>query len=234
MADSILTSQIAGAILQEMRLQKNAEIFEGTTRSPFEIQTLVLDLSTAKTVQDPYIIGFPFKSLFVRDATDATVNVSLKPQTRDSFQSGVTLRLNDSLDFDVQQSSGFISWAAQSGKSITLVFFVNAAFKSGSQVAQSAGGVAIIDGTSYTDTAATTVATTEQLVFALDSTRKKGTIQNGTGGSVFVGKTGVTNTGATRGFEILPGETFYWRNTASLYAYPMAASTNGLFLRSET
>jgi hypothetical protein len=219
MAEVTMTSEIAKAILNEMTLQRKAEIFQGSTASLFEIQTMTLDLSTARAITNPLRIGFPFKSLFVRSATDNSVAVTLRPLTADSYQSGVDLRLNDSLDFDQQQASGFLSWSAQSGKSITLVFFVNASFKSGSQVSQTAGGVAIVDGSSFTRTVTTLAAATATSILASDTTRKICSIQNNTGGYLYVGDSTITDSGSTIGLAVAPGAIFQWRNTAQLYGY---------------
>lgn len=232
--DVTMTAAVAKAILQEMNLQRRAEIFDGTTRSLFEIQTMTLDLTTASLVTSPLRIGFPFKSLFVRSATDNTTTITLRPLTADSYQSGVDLKLNDSLDFDQQQASGFLTWAAQSGKSVTLVFFVNASFKSGSQVSQTAGGVAIVDGSSFSETYPTLSAATNGSILAQDTTRKIATIRNYSGQSIFVGSSSVTNSGATIGEEIQPGATYYWRNTAQLFGYAASAvSAGGIYIRSE-
>lgn len=222
MAEVTMTSEIAKAILMDMKLQRRAEIFDGTTVNPFEVQSLTLDLSTARLSTDPLLIGFPFRSLFMRSATDNSVAVTFRPQTRDSFQSGVDLKLNDSLDFDIQQSGGYLSWAAQSGKSITIVFFVNARFVSGSQVSQTAGGVAIVDGSSFTRTVTTLAAATATSILSTDTTRKISNIQNNTGASIFVGDSTITGSGATVGYEVAAGSTFQWRNTAQLYAYSVA------------
>lgn len=214
-----MTKEVARALLQEMKLQKEAEVFEGTTKSPFEIQAITLDLSTACLSTAPYRIGFPFRSLFVRNATDNSVSITVRPQTQDSFQSGVDLKLNDSLDFEIQQSGAYLSWAAQAGKSLTLIIFVNALFKSGSQVSQTAGGVAIIDGSSFTRTVTTLAAATATSVLSQDTTRKISNIQNNTGADLFVGDSTITASGATIGYTVAPGATFQWRNTAQLYAY---------------
>lgn len=224
MAD-ILTSDLAARILYEVRAKQRADIFTDTTEVPFEVQTLTLTLTTAKTTEDPYPINFPFRSVFIRDATDASVSVKLKPSTRNSYQSTIDLRLNDSWGKDRPISSASLSWDAQSGKTITLVFFVESEFRSGSQVSQNAGGVSISDGTAFTTARVALTAATATSVFATSSTRKKGTIQNTTGASIWVGDSTVTNSGSTMGLEVPTGGIFYWNNSAALYAYSVLAST---------
>lgn len=231
----ILDDGIVRRVLADALLKQDAEIFRGSTQQPFEVQVVNLDLTTARTPENPYPIRFPFKSVFVRTATDSSVSLDLRVQTQDSYQGKASLKLNDSLIFGQQQASAFLSWDAQSGKTMSLIFFVSAEFRSGSQVSQNAGGVSISDGTSATDSCVSTTASTVVTCFSANTSRKKGTIQNATGGSIFVGPLNtVSNTGANRGFEVVPGAVFYWRNTAALYAYPAANSTNGLFLREES
>jgi len=231
----IMTRDLAAALLREMKLLKQAEIFEGNSGSPFEIQTMTLALDTAVTIGNPYKIGFPFKSVFVRTATDGSVAVTLRPQTPDSYQSGADLRLNDSLDFDQQQSQAYLTWTAQAGKSITLVFFVNASFQSGSQVSQTAGGVAIVDGSAFVESYPTLSAATAGVLLSTDTTRKIATIRNYSGQSIYVGSSAITNSGATIGEEIAPNGTFYWRNTATLYGYAATAvAAGGLYIRTES
>ena len=215
----IMNQALARTILRDEFLKMKAEIFEDSTSNPFEVQVIDLTLTTARTPENPYRVGFPFKSVFVREATDGTVSVDLRPTTNDSFQSPVKLKLNDSLIMGRPVSEAFLSWSAQAGKTIQLVFFVTSEFRSGSQVSQNAGGVSISDGTAFVNAQLTLVAATALSVFASDSTRKKGTLQNTTGASIWVGASTVTNSGATIGIEVPSGGIFYWSNTAQLYAY---------------
>lgn len=221
----VMDKSLSDTILRDQLLRLKAELFSDTVVNPFEIQTMTLTLTTARDENLPLRIGFPFKSVFVREATDGTVKVKIRPTTQDSYQSGVNLKLNDSLILQRQVSEAFISWDAQSGKTIELVFFVSSEFKSGSQVSQNAGGVSISDGTAFTTARTALTAATATSVLASDSTRKKGTIQNTTGASIWVGDSTVTNSGATMGLEIPTGGVFYWSNTAALYAYSVLAST---------
>lgn len=215
----ILDDSIVRRVLADALLKSDAEIFRGLTERPFEVQVVELDLSTARTPENPYPIKFPFKSVFIREATDSVVNVDMQVQTQDSYQGKVSLKLNDSLVFGQQVSNGFLSWEAQSGKTMSLIFFVSAEFRSGSQVSQTAGGIAIIDGSSFEQSVVALTAATATAIVAQDTTRKQALIVNETGSDVWLGAATVTNTGATRGFKLVPGGVFTWRNTAALYGY---------------
>lgn len=215
----ILDDQIVRRVLADALLKQDAEVFRGSTEQPFEVQVINLDLTTARTPENPYPIRFPFKSVFVRTATDSTVSVDLRVQTQDSYQGKASLKLNDSLIFGQQQASAFLSWEAQSGKTVSLIFFVSAEFRSGSQVSQTAGGIAIIDGSSFTQSVVALTAATATQIVAQDTTRKQLTIVNETGSDVWLGASTVVNTGASRGLKLVTGGVYIWRNTAALYGY---------------
>lgn len=231
----ILTPEIAKAIVDQANRVSSASIFEGSTQKPFEIQKMVIDLSSAKLRTDPLPIGFPFKSVYVSSATDVLANINMIPQTVDSFQSEVPFKLNDSWTCEKPVAKGFLYWTAQTGKTLTLHFFVDSEFRSGSQISQTGGGVSIIDGSSFTTTRVDLTAATATSVLATDTTRKGSSIQNNTGGDVWFGGVSVSNTGANLGERVGPGSLFVYKNTAALYAYSVAGGTgdNGLHLFTE-
>lgn len=216
------TAEEVNLILQRANEVNRASVFEGSTQRPFEVQSMTLDLSTARLETDPLRIGFPFKSVFVRSATDVYVEVSMRPISRDSFQSAVPLKYNDSLVFERQISGAFLHWTAQASKSITLLFFVSSEFRSGSQVSQTGGGVSIIDGSSFSTAVVTLGAASATLVAAQDTTRKQCTIQNNSGNDIWFGGSSVSSSGANLGYKVAANDTFIWRNTAALYAYSAA------------
>ena len=223
MEREILTPEEVALILKSADLVKRARIFEGTTQKPFGVQTITLDLSTAVLSTNPYKVRFPFRSIFVRDATDVYVTVNLQPQSQDSYQSAFAMTKNDGWVADYPVTEAYLYWSAQSGKTITLVFFTDSAFKSGSQISVTGGGVSIVEGSALTGPTrvALSAATAAQIAPAL-STRKLAVIQNKTGASLYVGDSSVTDSGATEGIEILDDGIIYWRNTGALYGYSTA------------
>lgn len=220
MNKEIITPDIASAILSKLREAAQASIFEGNTQKPFAIQTLVIDLSVARDVANPFKVSFPFKSVYVQDATDNNVIIQMQPNTNDSFQSTLQLKKNDSLMLGDPIASAFLSWSAQSGKTITLQFFVNAEFRSGSQISVNSGGVSINDGSSASQSVTTLLAATATQILATDTTRKHAMIQNNTGGDLYFGPTStLSDSGTSKGLWVSAGGFFQWRNTAALYAY---------------
>ena len=220
----IMTKSMADSILNMADELKNSSIYEGNTQRPFSVQSFTLDLSTARLETNPYRIGFPFKSVFVSGATDTNVSVSMKPGAIDSFQSAFPLTKKDSWSVERPVSEAYLYWSAQSGKTITLVFFTDAEFKSGSQISQNSGGVSISDGSSVSAiTRVTLAATTAAIIAPSDSTRILTTIQNKTGADLYIGGTSaVTNSGATEGIKVPADGIIEWRNTGALYGYSVA------------
>ena len=205
------------------------ETLRSINKRPFRVQKIVLDLTTASNQNGlPYFaINIPFSAVFVRTASDSLTNVSLLLDEPSQLQdaSGIPLYINDYIRFPDVVGRGYLSWTAQSGKSITLFIFTRAEFQSGSQLSLSAGGVSINEGSSVTSSAYSTVTTSAAILLAANTNRKVTMIQNQGLVPIFVGGSTVTiDSGAAPGIKINPGENFLWKNTAALYA--VAASSN--------
>lgn len=223
MERNIITPETAALVIEAANQVKQAAIFQGNTNSPFDVQLMTLDLSTAKLAGAPLKIGFPFKSIYIADGTDTTIQIDVQINTQDSFQSSFPMSLNDSWIRDEPTAQAFISWAAQAGKSITIAFFVNSEFQSGKQISVTGGGVSLIDGSSIAlGTAVTLIAATAAAIAPALSTRKIANIQNKTGADLYIGDSTVTNSGATEGIKIPNDGLIEWRNTGALYGYSVA------------
>ena len=218
----IMSPDEAAAIVKNATLIARANIADKISQRPFSVQVQTLTLTSARLSTDPYKISTSFKSLYIQDATDINVYVNVRFNTRDSIQGSFTMKKNDSIILDEPTNEAFLDWPAQSAKTITLVIFTDAAFMSGSQISVTGGGVSIVDGSAFTQSVVTLVASTATSVFASDSNRKMGTIENISGADLFVGASTVTGSGATRGYRIPTGATFQWRNTQQLYAWSAA------------
>lgn len=219
---TIFDNKTSNAVLRDSKTRNQAEIFDDSNSSLFEIQSITLDLTTARETGNPYKISMPLRSVFVRDASDSNTFVNFFPSTVDSYQSAAKLTLNDSLEFGRQLSGANLTWDAQAGKSVTLIFFVSSFFRSGSQVSQTAGGIAIIDGSSFEQSVVSLTAATATVIVSQDTTRKQLTLTNESGADVWVGNSLVVNSGSARGFKVANGAIFTWRNTAALYGYSVA------------
>lgn len=200
---------------------QDAELFS-KQENPFTVQTITIPLDTARDVGNPLTLNIPHRSIYVQDATDVNVTVSVQMQSRDSINSTFAIRKNDAWTNDSIIPQINLSWSAQAGKTITLVFFYNTEFRSGSQISVTGGGVLVSEGSSFVDARQTLAPTTAAVVFSSDSTRALGVIQNTSGASIWVGASTVTNSGSTVGLEVPANGVFEWRNTGALYAYSVA------------
>lgn len=218
------------AFLSTQFIKRSAEIRQATDSKPFQMQKIVLDLTTARLEGNPYKISVPLRSIYVQTASDSitTVNMAVNSDDSQSIQNAVPLKLNDAFDFGFQVASVALTWAAQTGKSITIFLFTDASFRSGSQLSLSAGGVSINDGTAFDNDTVTLTAATATVLFAADTTRKSGTYTNETGADIWLGDSTVTNSGATKGRLLASMQTVTWRNTAALYAYSVLGTTTAV------
>lgn len=219
----IMTAEQAAMILDKFNEIQRARIFEGNTQRPFSVQKMTIDLTTARLSTQPYKIGFPFKSIYVQTATDVYASVNVKLLTQDSSQSSFPMKLNDSFNNEFPIAEAYLDWEAQSGKSITLIFFLDSEYRSGSQISVTGGGVSINDGSSITGpTRVTLAATTAAAIAPADTLRKVATLYNDSGADIFLGDSSVTDSGATKGIPWANGTILYWRNTGALYGYSVA------------
>lgn len=210
-------------IIRDLQDKKSAIIDYQNKNKPVVAHKITVDLGTARAENDPMVVNFSFRSVYVQTATDPAALIYLKPVTKEDLQPAIEFNIKDSWSVDHQISKAFLHWPAQVGKTVTLMFFPQSEFRSGSQLSVNSGGFTLNDGSAFTLTnlALPQVAAT-QLV-ASNFNRKVATIKNETVGSIFIGANNVTDGGATKGFEITPTETFQWRNTSALYAYGIAA-----------
>ena len=231
----VMTREVAELVLSKARELINARIFEGSTQRPFQVQKMVIDLTTATLSTRPLKIGFPFRSLYVQDATDVLVNIDMQIGTQDSLQSPFTIKRNDVWTHEFAVSEAYLSWSAQSGKTITLVFFTDSEFRSGSQISVTGGGVSIVDGSTSSTSRVDLTAATATSVLTANSSRKVATIQNKTGADVWFGGSSVSSTGANLGLKVVAGGSLVFRNTGTLYAYSVLGGTgdNGLLIFEE-
>lgn len=223
MQRQVLTPEEVKIILQNADMIDRARIAEGGWERPPLVQIIPLDLGSERLETDPYRIGFPFKSIFFQDATDVYVEISVKLGSRDSQQSSFSMKQNDSFYNSFPITEAYLHWDAQPGKTATLVIFTQSEFKSGSQISVTGGGVSIVDGSSLSGpTQVVLAATIAGIIAPADPLRKKATLQNKTGGDLYLGGSTVTNSGATEGIKLPNDSIFYWQNTGALYGYSVA------------
>jgi len=206
-------------IVAEAKRIDEARVADQSSNRPFTAQAITFDLGTAVVRSAALRIGFPFKTLFIESASDVYANVNVLLGSNDTIQSPKNMKYNDAVEYDYPINQAYIYWDAQSGKTLTLIAFVDARFRSGQQISVTGGSVTVGTGSSFTMERVTLTAATATQIFASESTRKIATIKNNSGASVWLGGSSVSNTGANLGYELPTGASLEWRNTGSLYGY---------------
>ena len=224
LADKDILSMTVREFKNAVAQQRAAEIRRNSDGNNVRILRMTLDLTTARTAQNPYPIGFAFSSVRVETATDSStfVNISFGSPSVIQTDNYCKLIINDAINLDDTINSANLVWTAQSGKSITLIFFLDTHFQSGSQLSLTAGGISVSEGSAFSTAVVSLTAATATQIFASNTSRKVSQFYNDSGASIWVGGSSVSSSGSNKGFEILPGEKFFWRNTAALYGYSVA------------
>lgn len=207
-------------VLKDFESSNSAFLDRANREKTTQGHRVVLDLATARDVNNPFEVSFPFRSVFVEQASDANTFFYLKPSNREDMQKPFRMGLKDSWSLPYQLPRCFLHWSAQPGKTVELVFFADAEFRSGSQISVTSGGISISEGSTLTGptqvvlTAGVAGIITPQLL-----TRKIAVIQNKTGSDMFIGGAAVTGSGSTEGIKLPDGFVIEWRNTGALYGF---------------
>jgi len=207
-----MTVEEAKALLSEAKRIYDASLIDSKANQPFEIQTVTLDLSTAKLESDPYIVRFPFKSVYIQSASSSVANIEMKIGTRDSYQSPINLKRKDSLEFDQPITEAYIHWSAQASGSITLVFFVSGKVSTGTsdiQLLSNVEGSVINDNVTNAVTTVNTALTISAPSWAVINIYNEGP------STVYIG--GVSNS-STTGMPIPAGSERQYKNSGIPYA----------------
>ena len=185
-----------------------AYIQSAQSNAPSAIRKQVIDLSSAPT--NPLEIGFPMKAVYIYDASDASTLIQLRPFSNSENNDWVPLKVKDVLNFDAPINKCFLTWAAQPGKTLTIVFFTDANFTSGSFINQFQGD----SGSSIQTLQSPINSATATGVVAQDTTRKKATFYNVGPATVWIGDFSVS---PNNGIPIFPGDYYVYENSALLY-----------------
>lgn len=217
-------------LLDQINEQENtrraAYIKYANENAAFEVQTFVLDLSTARTENNPFVIGFPFKSIVFEEASDNTVSVNCKFNSNDAGVSVQKYKDNASVVTDRIFSKAFISHAAQSGKSIRVTVYLNAKYESGALI--NSGTVNVTTPTTATLTNPALSATTATLLAASSASTKRVTVFNNDTETLFVGFANtITNSGATSGIPVPAGASIEFENQSAVWGYSVGGASVG-------
>ena len=224
MLDLSLADRIADRIANRM-----SEIQRSISGREAVFQKISIDLSTARGENNGDKISIPFRSVFVRNATDTSAVCYLSPGENHigAMASAMRLYNKDSFDFGKTLANAFLWWPAQAGKTIDLYLSTEGAMTAGSQISTIAGGLSISEGSALSSaklgalgTAAlvTVTSATAILILAADADRKNVKIY--TSQDIWIGDASVA-VGARGAYQ--PAGWFEWPSTALLYAIAVGA-----------
>lgn len=208
----------ASEVIQNTNFVDQAAIEQGNSNPRKLIRKVTVQLDTARTVGNPYKLGFPFQALYVQSATDSASNVQFNDNRVDinSERDAITLRNRDVLNFEKPISKTFLTWEAQAGKEIVLIFILDGSFDSGSFTTEISSSV---DGNSFSDhtpTTHTNAAFTQ--VLAQDLSRKVANLKFTN--DVYLG----ASTSSTNLYLVPANTPVRISNTGALYAKAVGAS----------
>lgn len=225
--------------INDINVQNQAETRRSSDLRPRMALRLTIQLDTAATAQNPFIIPNPFNGVYVEAAyasstptvADSTVNVQLGLGGLDKYVTDnyTSLFLNASFKADTTVKQAVLTWSAQAGKVIVLVFYLGIDFRPGSQVSIINGSISIIGGSAIAtgtlgsganqNNLSVTNAAAVQLC-AVNASRKSFNFY--TTSDIWVGDSSVA---VNRGTKIFAGSQFFYQNTGTLYAIADVATS---------
>jgi hypothetical protein len=206
-------------IVESLSRGDKAYIERAAQLNPTAIRVQTFDLATAPL--NSISVGFAWKSCYIVSGTDASCNILIRPFSDSENNDYVPMSLKDVLSFDNPINKCFVNWTAQLGKTITVVFFTDAKFTSGSFLNEVSSTV---DGNSINEFAPVTVSTTA--ANAINSTvRNVINIVNEGPDDCYIGGSGVSAvSGSERGLFLAAGNERQYKNTAAVYAASLGTS----------
>jgi len=222
-----------GQVIRDINVQQTAEIRRSSDLRPRMALRMILPLDIAATAtawgsNPPWIVRTPFDGFHVEGATDAStqVNMSLGDQAL-GYQTDnyLALKVNDSGKFSIEQKGCLLTWSAQPGKVLTIVFFLGLDFHSGSLINSFTGSVSVVSGSSAVTNAlhgsVSSITVTTSATQLCDTNLTRAEFDFYTDGEIWIGDSSVA---VGRGIKISANTNFTWNNSAPLYAITAAGT----------
>jgi len=210
--------------------ERNSQIKNAIAGRLQIFQNIYCDLNTAQNSNNAYKISIPFRSIFVRAASDSTAVVYLSPNENSigNIAEAMPIYKNDSFDFGIMMSGGFLWWPAQGGKTMSLIVSTLGHMQPGSQISQISGGLSVSDGSAIASNklsgaVATIACAAGAATKILDADTDRKTVNIYIDGDAWVGDS-LTSPNA-RGIFVQAGN-FEFKATSALYLYPASGPVN--------
>lgn len=215
------------AIINANALEQAAKIMRARDLTPFGVQKFTLDLSVARSEANPFVIGFPFKTIWLKNGTTNNSNVLVKFNKNDSGIERVELQSNDIIKSDDMFAQAFLSWSAQSGESIDVYVFVSADIQTGSLL--NSGTVTLAPATAISTPARVVASDTGLIKVPANANAKKVMLENAGINDIKFGGNGTTNSGATTdGITLAAGNSVTLDCTADIYVVCATGLTSNI------
>jgi len=217
-------------VMNKINLGQESEWRRSSDLRPKLVQKLVIDLSVARTANNPMIISQPFNGWYVESTSDANTFASMSFGSQDRYQydNAILLKANASAFSPVGIVSANIVNIAQVGKSLTICFFVGIDYRPGSYISQITGSISVISGTTFTTgnmsstgTAANVSVTSGAAVQLFTTNTNRSCFTLYTDQDIWVGD---LNVAVNRGVKVSSGSSFKISNTSAAYAIAASAT----------
>lgn len=211
--------QTQAGYLRSIAAANDGGIALDTDMRPRKQLRIVLELDTARGENNPLEINNPFSSYYVETASDdsTVVKMSLTSPEAQNIRQYTSVRRKDAARFSLPIRAGYLTWDAQAGKTMTIIFYLGLEFIPGTINTAITGGVSISDGTAVDTLSPVTLTTTVGVIAASNADRKKLVISNLGSARIFIGDAAVTNdAGASPGIPVDPGMSYFWISQAAV------------------
>lgn len=201
---------------------RSREKFHGSA-----IRRIPLTLTTARDDTNPMIFDGPFDAFYVETSSSSNSSVRLSlGSDNEALKNYIDTARKDSAEFSEPQPRVAMTWAAQSGVTVTIVLLYGVKFKPGSYLTQISGQVVPGFGTGMSPGAKVTMSGTATLIDAANSSALRRIVTNFTGATVYVsGTPAVTDpSGANPGIPVPAGSFIEWQNTGTIYGITSGAA----------
>lgn len=204
-------------IIRNDALIQAARILRARDQTPFNVQKFTLDLSAERSESNPFVIGFPFKTMWLKNGSTNATSVNVKFNKNDANIQLVELNSNDIVRSDEMFAQAFLSWSAQSGESIEIYVFVSAEIQTGALI--NSGTVSVAPASVISVPISRTADDTGNIFIPANSGAKYMMMENlSAANDVKFGGAGLTNSGAaTDGITLRTESSLKLDCTADVY-----------------
>lgn len=222
-----LTPEMVAEIINRLTLKDRAQMAHLNSNPYPSVLRQRIDLSVARDRKNPLRIDFPFKVIRTAEATCATSQVFVRPDSSAEFQGEGFLLTGGEYFRDGQTHTvAFLHWSAQADQFLTLEFYRFGEIVSPlSDPSFPRTGIETLD----TDTPGALSAAGTTQILPGDATRKRAVIQNQHASAyIYLGDNGCEVTGNDKaGIRIGPDESYVHEGSVALFARSSAAVAVG-------